>query len=304
MIPDLIGMNAKTLSEAAGCYLDNGLAIFPCRPGEKVPATGYGGFKKAVRLDGDMAIRLDGMRSGERGRARVAVPRWIEDGGYNLGIAAGITVDVLDVDVRHGKPGLKALKSIETAGLLERAVATARTPSGGYHVYFPASGERSRKIDDIGIEFKALGTYVLAAPSVFAEVVEVGGTATLISRRYEWTWSRCITEGAPISWAEVCSAVGMPERAMSRVPRPADPALSASDVVAAQAELLLTGSDAGSRNFDLFCAACRCAEAGATADEMRLLAEASLSLSSPDEDRENEVWTTINSAVRTAGSVE
>lgn len=132
---------------AALDYASRGWHVFPCRPGEKAPATAHG-FK-------DATTDTDTIRAW-----------WTKNPAYNVAIATGKVsgIVVVDIDPRNG-------------GDLEWAMLTAqndtprtwtvRTPSGGRHFYFkcPDAGAPSRTGIRPGIDVKADGGYVLAPPS-------------------------------------------------------------------------------------------------------------------------------------------
>lgn len=91
----------------------------------------------------------------------------------NLGIACGADFDlvVLDVDVKRGAPGMKTYAAL---GLGNYLTLTARTPSGGYHLYFKYPTGTRLKPKLPGLDIKgggdpAGGGYVVAPPSHVVE---------------------------------------------------------------------------------------------------------------------------------------
>src|SRR5258705_13157334 len=96
-----------------------GWPVFPCQPGQKVPATRHG-YKDAT-TDPEQ------------------ITGWFSrHPGLNVAIAPGAPgPDVLDIDV-HGAAGngYAALGRLHSAGLLESAYGYVPTPSGGPHIYF------------------------------------------------------------------------------------------------------------------------------------------------------------------------
>ena len=84
---------------------------------------------------------------------------------------------------------------LKSMGLLAGLVGgVAQTPSGGLHVYFPGTEERSSTLTGRHVDFKAAGGYVIAAPSTF------------VSADYSWAyqWLLPLEEGgAPLDWPEV-----------------------------------------------------------------------------------------------------
>src|SRR2546423_1238501 len=114
-------MTDDTLRQALA-YARRGWPVFPCAPGEKIPATRHG-FRDAT---------IDEQQ----------ITEWFRrNPGWNLAIATGAPgPDVLDVDRRgpSGK-GFAAFARLRTAGLLDGNSAWVHTPSGGVHVYFTGS---------------------------------------------------------------------------------------------------------------------------------------------------------------------
>lgn len=74
-------MTEKLLKHAQW-YARHGLRVFPCKPKEKVPATAHG-CKDATTEPGQIAAWWDGIHL------------------FNIGIATGGGLVVLDVDVNH-----------------------------------------------------------------------------------------------------------------------------------------------------------------------------------------------------------
>lgn len=139
-----------------------GLAVFPLKPGAKVPLPGSHGHKDA---SADPAV---------------AAERWRQHPDANIGIATGAVsgVWVLDIDYQHGGEGSLA-ELVERHGPLPRTVE-ASTPSGGRHLY-------SKWIEGIrnsagrigaGLDVRGAGGYAVAPPSVLAD-----------GRRYRWRCS-------------------------------------------------------------------------------------------------------------------
>ena len=137
-----------TMLRQALAYARFGWPVFPCLPGEKIPATRHG-FRDAT-TDQQQITDWFG-----RGFAR------------NLAIATGAPgPDVLDVD-QHGPAGngFAALAKLQRAGLLDGAAAYVRTPSGGMHAYFAGSDQRNGRLAGHHLDFRSAGGYILAPPS-------------------------------------------------------------------------------------------------------------------------------------------
>jgi Bifunctional DNA primase/polymerase, N-terminal len=140
-------MTDATLRQALA-FAECGWPVFPCQPGEKIPATRHG-FLDAT--------------TDER-----QITRWFaRRADHNLAIATGAPgPDVLDVD-KHGKAGngFAAFNRLQRAGLLDGVRAYVRTPSGGLHAYFAGSDQRNGHLPAHHLDFRSTGGYVLAPPS-------------------------------------------------------------------------------------------------------------------------------------------
>jgi Bifunctional DNA primase/polymerase, N-terminal len=118
-------MTGTRLRQALACAV-RGWPVFPCRAGQKTPATTHG--------------HLDATTDPAQITAWFRRPP-----GWNLAIATGAPgPDVLDVD-QHGPAGngYAAFARLSKAGLLDGAAAYVRTPSGGLHAYFTGSAQRN-----------------------------------------------------------------------------------------------------------------------------------------------------------------
>jgi hypothetical protein len=140
-------MSNETLRQALVCA-DRGWPVFPCQPGQKIPATRHG-YRDATTDQRQIAAWF--------GRH----PEW------NLAIATGAPgPDVVDVDQHgHHGNGFSALARLHTAKLLDGATAYIRTPRGGAHVYFTGSDQRNGRLPGHHLDFRAAGGYILAPPS-------------------------------------------------------------------------------------------------------------------------------------------
>ena len=141
-------------------YARRGWPVFPCLPGQKIPATVHG-FRDAT---------IDEQQ----------ITGWFGRGfGWNLAIATGAPgPDVLDVD-QHGPAGngYAAFARLRRAGLADGAAAYVRTPAGGRHAYFTGTGQHNGRLPRHHLDFRSTGGYVLAPAS------QIDGTPyRLISR--------------------------------------------------------------------------------------------------------------------------
>ena len=143
-------MTDATLRQALA-YSRCGWPVFPCLPGQKIPATRHG------YLD---ATTDEQQISDWFGRSS----RW------NLAIATGAPgPDVLDID-QHGPAGngFAAFAKLRRAGLIDGAAAYVRTPAGGMHAYFTGSDQHNGRLPSHHLDFRSHGGYILAPPSKIA----------------------------------------------------------------------------------------------------------------------------------------
>ena len=129
-------------------YARHGWPVFPCQPGQKIPATQHG--------------YLDATTDEQQ------ITEWFGRGfSWNLAIATGAPgPDVLDID-QHGEAGngYPAFATLKRAGLADGAAAYVRTPAGGMHAYFTGTGQHNGRLPGHHLDFRSQGGYVLAPPS-------------------------------------------------------------------------------------------------------------------------------------------
>jgi hypothetical protein len=250
-------MSAGEIAEQAQAYARHGWPVFPCQPAAKEPATRHG-FLDAT-TDPDQIGWW-----------------WRRQPGANVAIATGQPgPDVLDVD-QHGQAGsgFAALNRLKRADLAGGASAIVATPSGGMHLYFAGSDQRSGKLPRHHLDFRAQGGYILAPPS------QVGGRPYRVIRHQ--------AEAGGLNWGTVTELLEPQRHAAIRPAAVSDRDLTRlAEWVGRQQE--------GNRNDGLFWAACRAAEAG---DETVLAELAVAARSAGLADRE--VGATIASARRAA----
>jgi hypothetical protein len=240
--------------DAALRYAEAGWSVFPCKPGLKEPATPHG-FKDATT---------------DLGQIR---RWWTRRLAFNVAAPTGAPgPDVLDVDVHPGGSGFEAFNRLTRAGLLTGAKAIIRTPSGGLHVYFDGTDQANGRLPRHHLDFRGLGGYVLAPPSVVD-----GNPYELVDKR---------AAAGRLDWRQVRELLD-PPHPVARRPTGGDIGHLAKWVA---------GLAEGNRNDGLFWAACRAVEAGA-ADLSVLAAAAVLAGLS-----EREAWQTITSAERRVAS--
>lgn len=98
----------------------------------------------------------------------------------NVAIATGYPgPDVVDVDTKDGRPGLATWERVRRAGYAQGSILRVRTASGGYHMYYEGTQQRNSTMAKLGLDFRSLGGYVVAAPS------RVGDGHYLIEKIFE-----------------------------------------------------------------------------------------------------------------------
>jgi hypothetical protein len=92
---------------------------------------------------------------------------WSENEFYNVGIATGKGLVVVDADCTKGKPGLETLEYMDMLDLPQSF--RVKTASGGAHVYLKTDHPHRQRIDNIpeypGIDIKCEGNYVVGPGS-------------------------------------------------------------------------------------------------------------------------------------------
>lgn len=156
-----------SLHAAALWYAEQGLHVFPLTPGSKVPLPRTRGFKDAT-TDPE---QVDAW--------------WLENAAYNIGIATGHAVDVIDIDGPAGQQSRLANWDMLAAIPCLGKVSTPRP--GGMHLYVPAAGKGNKAGLLPGVDYRGLGGYVVAPPSVNDQ------------GRYVWTRPLALTSRAEVA---------------------------------------------------------------------------------------------------------
>lgn len=150
----------ERLREHAQWYARRGLRVFPCKPRDKVPATAHG-CKDATTTPAQVAAWWDGTYL------------------YNVGIATGGGLVVLDVDVNHnaGKYGDETLAELEREYGPLPDTWMCLTGGGGVHYYFACDDPALTVGTGFapGLDYRGAGGYVVAPPSLHES-----------GREYEW----------------------------------------------------------------------------------------------------------------------
>ncbi|TVZ00184.1 hypothetical protein EAS64_39755 [Trebonia kvetii] len=246
----------RVLRQALACA-ERGWPVFPCLWNMKVPLTRHG--------------YRDASTDPEQ------ITDWFaRDPHRNLAVATGAPgPDVLDID-HHGPAGngFPALARLRDAGLLDQAAARIRTPSGGLHLYFTGTSQRTSHQPAAHIDFLAAGGYVLIPPSQvsgkpYIREEALGGHGVL-----DWDAAARLLEPA------------RQHRPPAAQPDPGQQISALARWVAAQPE--------GNRNAGLYWAANRALESDRAAD-LSPLAAAARQAGLADQ----EITRTLNSARRT-----
>ena len=145
-------MTTEKLRKHADYYTRKmGLPIFPCIPSGKRPAT----------LHGCLDATTDPARVGEW---------WDGSQGYNIGLATGNGLVVLDVDINHdaGKYGDETLAELERQYGPLPDTWTCLTGGGGVHYYFQCDDPALTVAAGFapGLDYRGVGGYVIVPPSV------------------------------------------------------------------------------------------------------------------------------------------
>lgn len=165
-VAQLAAQGTPSLLDAALTYAARRLRVIPCEPGGKRPLI----RSWQIRASDDPAVIRQW---------------WAQWPDANIALLTGYGIDVLDVDVKGGRDGWRMMEYAASHGLLRNPIAVIRTPSGGLHLWYRASGARSGAVGkQRELEYKGWGGYVLAPPSVVNgrqyEVIETGdGTGKL-----------------------------------------------------------------------------------------------------------------------------
>jgi hypothetical protein len=218
-----------TLRQALA-FAERGWPVFPCQPGQKLPATRHGFWDATT--DPAQITRWFGWH-----------PHW------NLAVATGSPgPDVLDVD-QHGPAGngFGTFNRLRRAGLLDCVSAYVRTPSGGLHAYFTGTAQRNGHLPGHHIDFRSAGGYILTPPS------QVQG------RPYQLI--RTLDRSGELNWATVSQLLEPARETGHAEPRP-EPDSGQVDRLASW----LARQQQGNRNAGLFWAANRALEANHAAD--------------------------------------
>lgn len=257
---------AGTLAVASKLALF-GVPVFPVWSDSKRPITRHGFHDASTNAD-QIEAWWTSVPS-----ASLAIP---------TGHASGVVV--VDVDVHGQVNGFEAATRAKQAGLLTGWEMMVRTPSGGMHLYFPATDvgeQRSWQSAGSGIDFRGDGGYIIVPPS-----------ARMVGNRLERYTVENVNLGATCS-LDAAQLRGFldPKQDQPRRPLAVDRPLEVERLAAWVSRL-----QEGERNHGLFWAACKMAEndiSPNTALDALAVSGGNVGLT------EREVTTTVRSAYRT-----
>lgn len=156
---------APQLLPSALWYASVGLHVFRLSPLSKIPFKGSKGFEDATTDE-------DQIRAW-----------WAEVPDANVGIATGHLVDIIDID---GPPGVISWAKMKDT--LPPILGTVDTPRpGGTHLYITAAGRGNKAKIAPGIDYRGIGGYVVAAPSVLTKLLDPDGSVKNHAGTYSWT---------------------------------------------------------------------------------------------------------------------
>lgn len=144
--------------EAALTYASLGWRVFPLRPRSKDPATRHG-FKDATT------------------DVRQIKSWWTANPNYNVAIATGNGLTVIDVDdkpEKHPYLGSDVLRDWEFEHGKISETVTAMSGTGGAHYYYDTAGWAIPKCEspDLSLDLRGEGGYIVAPPSIHPETGE------------------------------------------------------------------------------------------------------------------------------------
>lgn len=148
-------MDDESKLRSALALAELGFRVFPLAEGEKTPA--IDAWQKRATVDPEHIRRwwVDPVTGWEQ--------------GYNIGIACGHGIAVVDVDNKDGKNGDASLRHLSKGRL--HGTVTSRTPTGGLHMIFATGaedvGNSAGKLGE-GLDIRGLGGYIVGPGSVVA----------------------------------------------------------------------------------------------------------------------------------------
>lgn len=152
---DSIDHAPPRLPDAAALYASWGWPVFPLRPGGKAPLTRHG-FKDASTDPAQVAAW------------------WKDNPTANIGLPTGGRFDVVDVDTPIGMT--RSWAGLRDSAAMPDVHGVVTTASGGLHAYITPTGGGNLAGLRPGIDYRGVGGYVVAPPSIRED-----------GRRWVWT---------------------------------------------------------------------------------------------------------------------
>jgi hypothetical protein len=174
----------EALAQAALWYVSIGVPVFPLRPRSKTPlirSPHPDGSPQRASCYGECGRDGHGLHDAVTDLVKVRA-WWTETPTANIGLPTGIVFDVIDID---GPPGFASLLDLRDEGALPGVLGTVWTPGDpdktkfpnapGRHLYIAPTGDGNSTAILPGVDYRGLGGYVAAPPSVGKN-----------GRRYDW----------------------------------------------------------------------------------------------------------------------
>lgn len=263
-------MKLTTFGTGALAMAALGWRVFPLRPGGKQPLFDNPHPRGSAERSACRA------RCGRVGHgcwdattdASVIAGWWSRVPSANVGVACGRPLDVpgdalsspdvVDIDVKANAqgvpaPGLASLERLRRAGLVSGPDAIVSTASGGWHLYFAGTRQGNGTLRGYGVDFRSLGGYVVAPPSV----VEYAG------KPVEYGFARVfgMADPRPVDWEAIRRHLlpgASPTYWSMRPPGQPEP----SSLTAAKLTSWLERQPEGNRNNGLHWVTCKAYEVG------------------------------------------
>ena len=140
----------KDKKESAHALAARGFRVFPLSPNSKIPPKGLP-WKEAATSD---ELQVEEW--------------WLENPDYNIGVATGGGLLVVDADVKKGAPGLASADALVARGLSPEM--TVETPSGGRHLYARVNEPYGNRVGTLsgfpGVDIRCEAGYVVGPGSI------------------------------------------------------------------------------------------------------------------------------------------
>lgn len=162
---DAMAAQPPRMLDAALQYAAWGWPVFPLIPfGQAHPRTGE-------VSDGKKPATRNGFKQATTDFEQIR-KWWAYNPQLNIGIATGVGFDVIDVDP---PAGAVSWMKICDSPKLPNCHGRVSTPSGGFHLYVEPTGSGNRTGIYPGIDYRGVGGYVVAPPSVERDRVHTWG---------------------------------------------------------------------------------------------------------------------------------